>query len=197
VAANDNFVVETNSRNNELRVLANDSDLDLQNDFLKVIAITPSSKGMALIDATDQYVIYTPNTGATGTDHISYVVTDGFLVSFGTITITIGGGNTAAPSAGADFYTVKKDSLVNRFEVLVNDSDLEGRPLFIAAATQGAHGTVVIAVGSTAILYTPHPGFQGTDSFTYTVSDGLLSTTATVTVSVQGAYRILLPSLAR
>jgi hypothetical protein len=37
--------------------------------------------------------------------------------------------------------------------------------------------------------YTPAKGFTGTDSFTYTVSDGKLSTTAKITLTVSGKGR--------
>ena len=48
--------------------------------------------------------------------------------------------------------------------------------------TQGAHGSVTY--NSPSVTYTPAATFVGTDSFTYTVTDGLgASATATVTVT--------------
>ena len=44
---------------------------------------------------------------------------------------------------------------------------------------------MVITGGGTGLTYTPTANFAGTDSFTYTISDGALGTdTATVTVTV-------------
>ena len=55
--------------------------------------------------------------------------------------------------------------------VLVNDLDPDGDTLTIESWTQGTEGTVACA--GTDCSYTPtDPGFVGTDSFTYTVSDG-------------------------
>lgn len=47
--------------------------------------------------------------------------------------------------------------------------------------TQGAHGTVTVEENQ--ICYTPSIGFTGSDSFTYTISDGN-GGTATAQVSV-------------
>jgi hypothetical protein len=77
--------------------------------------------------------------------------------------------------------------------VLANDSDPEGNLFFITEFTQGANGTVTMPFGGFAVFYTPHPGFRGVDTFTYTVSDGILTSTARVTVNVGGPMRIFLP----
>jgi hypothetical protein len=50
--------------------------------------------------------------------------------------------------------------------------------------TQGTDGVVAITGGGTGLTYDPTGPFTGTDSFTYTVSDGLLEATATVHVRV-------------
>jgi hypothetical protein len=38
--------------------------------------------------------------------------------------------------------------------------------------------------GNGSVTYAPPPTFAGSDSFTYTVSDGLLTATATVSMAV-------------
>jgi hypothetical protein len=68
-------------------------------------------------------------------------------------------------------------------QVLANDSDPDGDVLTLTSTSTPAQGAVAI-VGN-ALRYTPAPGFSGTDSFTYTVSDGRGGTaSATVTISV-------------
>lgn len=54
--------------------------------------------------------------------------------------------------------------------VLSNDSDPDGDPLTITATTDGANGTV--STDGTSVTYTPNASFTGSDSFTYTISDG-------------------------
>ncbi|MBE9171371.1 tandem-95 repeat protein, partial [Pleurocapsales cyanobacterium LEGE 06147] len=66
--------------------------------------------------------------------------------------------------------------------LLANDSDPEGTPLSLMAVGNGINGTVSLDNGN--VIFTPDTGFDGTASFEYTVSDGVLSETATVTVEV-------------
>ncbi|MBD2494445.1 Ig-like domain-containing protein [Nostoc sp. FACHB-280] len=67
--------------------------------------------------------------------------------------------------------------------VLANDSDPDSNPLTINSFTNPTTGTLVRNNDNT-FTYTPEIGFTGTDSFTYTVSDGNLTTTATVNLTV-------------
>jgi|GEM_PF-2452210 len=87
------------------------------------------------------------------------------------------------PDALDDNATVNKNSSANTIDVLANDTDADADPLTITAVTQGAHGSV--ANNGTTVSYTPAASFSGTDSFTYTISDGRGGTdTATVNVTV-------------
>src|SRR5207249_859385 len=53
--------------------------------------------------------------------------------------------------------------------VLANDSDSDGNPLTISSFTQPANGTVTFSAN--VATYTPSPGFSGTNTFTYTITD--------------------------
>ena len=79
-----------------------------------------------------------------------------------------------------------EDSGANPITVLGNDTDPDtGDTRTITEVTQPTNGTVVITGGGTGLTYTPDANFTGTDSFTYTVSDGAFATdTATVSVTV-------------
>jgi VCBS repeat-containing protein len=87
------------------------------------------------------------------------------------------------PNSVNDTATTNEDTVVH-VSVLSNDSDPDGDVLAVSATTQGANGFVVINPDGT-VAYTPSANFNGTDSFTYTISDGQGGTsTATVTVTV-------------
>ena len=76
--------------------------------------------------------------------------------------------------------------------VLANDSDPDMDLLTITAV--GAAQSGAVAITGSAITYTPAPGFVGTDVFTYTISDGVLTATAQVTVTVnQTNWTLFLP----
>jgi hypothetical protein len=97
------------------------------------------------------------------------------------VTITINGVNDA-PVAVNDSAITDEDTPVI-IDVLNNDSDIDGDTLTMDSVTQGTNGSVANNGGN--VTYTPAIGFNGTDSFNYTVSDGNGGTdTATVTVNV-------------
>ena len=67
--------------------------------------------------------------------------------------------------------------------VLANDSDPEGAKLSVVAFTQGSKGSVSLnADGS--LTYSPGKGFKSADQFSYTISDGQNTASATVSVSL-------------
>ncbi len=87
------------------------------------------------------------------------------------------------PVAAADVAITAREVPVT-ITVLANDSDPDGDPLEVVGVTQGANGEVALNHDGT-VTYTPAEGFDGTDSFTYTIDDdhgGQATGTVTVTV---------------
>lgn len=87
----------------------------------------------------------------------------------------------AAPVARDDSATIDED-ISFLIDVLANDSDADGDPLTIASVTAPEHGTTSIEWSK--IRYAPDPNTYGTDSFSYTVTDGTDTDTAEVTITV-------------
>jgi hypothetical protein len=100
----------------------------------------------------------------------------------------LGDGSTPnqPPVANDDSATTSAGAAVD-IPVLSNDSDPDNgpSPLVIASRTSPTNGST--AVVGTAIRYTPNSGFSGTDTFSYTASDGAATDSATVTVTVSAA----------
>jgi uncharacterized repeat protein (TIGR01451 family) len=88
----------------------------------------------------------------------------------------------APPVAKPDAATTTAGTPVT-VPVLANDTDPDGDVLSVSAVTTPGHGTATCT--KTACTYTPAAGFQGTDTFQYTVFDGVLGTAkAIVTITV-------------
>jgi surface-anchored protein len=93
-----------------------------------------------------------------------------------------------APTARMDTITLAEDAPVTSVPVLGNDlsnPDLH-EALTVSAVTQGTNGSVVITGGGSGVSYTPVANFNGSDSFTYTITDehgGTATATANVTVT--------------
>ena len=74
-----------------------------------------------------------------------------------------------------------------RVEAVGQDSD--GDPLMVVWASDPPHGTVTVASDGASFTYTPDYNYVGADSFQYTVSDGMATDSATVSVTVSGNAR--------
>lgn len=78
--------------------------------------------------------------------------------------------NNRPPVAVDDEVTVSQDSKINIF-VLNNDSDPDNNDLRILSATQGKHGSVMIALSGNYLIYDPDDEYSGKDTVKYTVTD--------------------------
>ena len=126
---------------------------------------------------------YTPNSGYQGADSFQFTVTNssGLTSSPATVTLNVSAGTpTARPqTVGTPANTAKAITLTG------TDPDRPALALTYAVAGQPAHGTLTGTVPG--LTYTPAANFAGTDSFTFTASNGANpSAPATVTINVTG-----------
>ena len=94
-----------------------------------------------------------------------------------------------APDAVDDGLAVVLDTalVIDEAALLSNDSDPDGDPITFDSFTNPSNGTLADN-GDGTLTYTPDAGYEGPDSFTYTISDdGGLSDTATVNLTVSAA----------
>jgi subtilisin-like proprotein convertase family protein len=177
IANDDTFTVPENSTANYLDVLANDTDAD--GDTLSVLSVGDPVTGSA--SALSSMVVYTPALGFSGAVVFTYTVSDpGGLTATATLTVTVSGGNDP-PEAVDDTAETNEDVPVT-IDVVSNDTDPNLQTLFVSALGAPLHGSTAL-VGED-VRYTPSADYNGSDSFTYVVSDGTLTDTATVTVTI-------------
>jgi len=169
-----------------LDLLTNDTFSPDAGEALTVVSVGSATNGTAKL--VGGVVSYTPAPNFTGVDSFTYTVSDGNGSTANAIVRVVVAPVNDAPTAANDTLTVAEDAAATVVPVVANDSpapDL-GEMLTVVSFTPASHGTVALVGG--AVSYTPAPNFTGTDSFTYTVSDGNGGTaTATVAVSVTPA----------
>lgn len=166
-------------------VTGNDADND---DLTFAVVLGPTNGILSSFDGNTGAFTYTPDADYSGADSFTFTVADliGNGLTNGAVSITINPINDD-PTAENDFATVLEDSLDNIVDVLANDtSDPDtGETLAVQSVGSAANGTVVL--DASVVKYTPNAGYVGSDSFTYTITDGNGGTdTATVDVTVGG-----------
>ena len=149
---------------------------------------TSAKGGTVSVGSTGDFT-YVPAEGFTGVDTFTYTITDSDGdKDTAEVTITVKDINDE-PEVLEDAYDVTEDvALVvddPALGVLGNDTDADaGDSLTATIATQAAHGVVVLALDGT-FTYTPDPDYNGSDSFTYQATDGVVtSDPVTVTLLV-------------
>jgi hypothetical protein len=131
-------------------------------------ADAPQNGNLEMVN--DFVYIYHPNPDFVGLDSFDFELVDGSTVS--TASVWVKTLNTPAPNQFAiqDFayLIVNQDSVaINVLANDINNQSLSLNTLDIDEAPD--HGTAFVDNGM--IIYTPDPGFEGVDYFTYEVSD--------------------------
>ncbi len=168
----------------EILITLNAADADYpENELIYLLAEGPSNGILSSISGNQ--VTYIPNSNYNGPDSFSFKVNDGTINSEPVfINIVINPVNDS-PISTNDTFSTDEDTPLDLFEVdlISNDTDVdEGDTLFVLDVFNPIGGTVEIS--GSDIIFTPNLNFNGAASFDYTVSDGTLTDTATVTVNV-------------
>jgi hypothetical protein len=167
-------------------VLGNDSDP--AGGALTVTGVTQGvSGGVVSTDGTT--VTFLAAAGFVGTDSFTYTVTSSVsgLTATGSVTVVV---NPLVPPPIAVADSAASTGGAVTVSVLANDDANGGGALSVTAVGPATNGTAT--TNGTTVVYTPTPGFSGTDSFPYTVSNGFGEATGTVTVTVTATEQLTL-----
>ena len=168
-------------------VLVNDSDAEGD----PLVAVLLSSVAHGVLDfRPDGSFIYTPEADFEGPDSFRYSAAGGARTSSPVVVRIIVTGENDPPVTGEDYYLAIADQelvIDAGSGLLSNDSDVDSLTLSVTVTSSPAHGELSMNEDG-SFSYMPSPGFSGSDSFTYRVSDGsVYSGPATVTIQVGGA----------
>ena len=173
------------------------TDEDTAESSITVNVTSQGSNGTAVVTGTN--FVYTHDGSETTTDTFTYNTSDGALSTIGTVTVTISPTNDA-PIGVADTYYVTRNSTADMnadVGVLRNDTDSDSdSSLFTATlgATTASFGQVNLKSDGSFTYVTDGSNTSfNTDSFSYTVSDGTVSS-ADVTVTLEVAEILPVPN---
>jgi len=171
-AVDDSYTLTEDDPVTSLDVLANDSTAPDTGETLVITGVSVGSEGGTL--STDGASIsYTPAPDFFGTESFSYDVEDGNGgVASATVVVVVDPVNDD-PIANDDAFSETTATSDNILDVLANDEFAPdvGETLVITSVSAGDQGGTLTTDGS-VVLYTPAIGFEGVESFSYTIEDG-------------------------
>ena len=182
---NDPPVAENDSDSTEedtpVTILVLSNDTDPEGNTLVVESVTQPTNGKASNNGNN--VIYAPASNFNGVDTFTYIASDGKGgTATATVTISVAIVNDP-PVADDDSAATDEDAPVT-ISVLSNDSDPDRDSLVVESVTQPTNGKA--SNNGSSVTYIPDTDFNGTNTFTYTITDGKGGTAkAAVTVTVR------------
>ncbi len=181
---------EDTKKDIDVSSLIADVDIATDSDELTITVAEADEPAHGTVTISGKKISYTPDANWNGSDSLTFTATDkAGEVAKAEIDITVVPVNDA-PVANADSITIDEDD-IDTFDVLSNDTDVDTNetlnktpqslPTILSVGT-ALHGTVAIDKGR--VQYQPAENYNGPDSFTYTITDGTLTSSTTVTVTV-------------
>ncbi|MFN3209316.1 MAG: beta strand repeat-containing protein [Roseovarius sp.] len=160
-------------------------NITVSDDTMAMVAFTDNGDGTIGIDA-DQYDSL--NVGESRTVTVNYEVFDGTVAVANTATLVIEGRNDApvVDAEMSDLAVSGDEDTTITGTVVATDPDATGTLSYSVAGMDGpANGSVLIDAVSGEYAYTPDDDFNGSDSFTVTITDDQnVSVTQVINVTV-------------
>ncbi|QNI49796.1 cadherin domain protein [Synechococcus sp. RS9915] len=144
-----------------------------------IASVSGPNNGTASINAESGAWSYTPSTNFTGTDSFTATITDDLGgTTTQSIALTITAVDDSAVVTGDTSGSGAEDSAITGTLAATDPEGLTDGTVFSIASVSGPNnGTASINAESGAWSYTPSTNFNGTDSFTATITDDLGGTT--------------------
>ncbi|MEZ9979931.1 tandem-95 repeat protein [Vibrio cyclitrophicus] len=158
---------------------------DVEGDELSVVNVTSASDTVEVTDNGDGTYTLTPEQGFFGNVDLTFDVSDGTDVVAANIDLKVEFVNDT-PEATPMVADVDEDGsiLVTQEMLLESASDQDGDELFASALETNDPNATIVNNGDGTYTVTPSENFNGDIAFTYEVSDGELSTSNDMTLTV-------------
>ena len=152
---------------------------DIDGDTVSATVTTQANHGVASVSGTT--VSYAPDANFNGSDSFTLTLTDGAgYTTTQVISVTVNSSNDAPTITIDNTLTTDED---NNQNLTFTFNDVDGDTVSATVSTQASHG--VASVSGTTISYVPDANFNGSDSFTLTLTDGAgYTTTQVISVTV-------------
>ena len=136
------------------------------------------------IDAATGVITWTPANGVEKAG-ITLAVSDGGLTDTQMFTITVGGVNDAPVITEGETAAISTSEDTAQ-TLTLNATDIDGDTLTWSISTDAANGVAEISVtnDNQIVTYTPNADFNGVDTFTVEVTDGIATDSIVVTATV-------------
>jgi N-acetylneuraminic acid mutarotase len=142
--------------------------------------LMPPARGT--LSGTAPHLTYTPSPDFFGNDAFVFEASDGVSSGVATVSLTVTPVGDAPVASAVSATTVSAAAV----PVKLLATDVDGDALAYQVKAGPAHGT--LSGTAPNLTYTSQAGYVGTDSFTYTASDGTFeSNVATVTLTINAA----------
>ena len=167
----------------EVTLTGADRDPEVIQSLTFTIVMQPAHGRLGTLNASTGRVTYTPDENYHGADSFAFRVTDDTLAGgaalnsdAATVSLTVESRNDV-PMGRNDTYSVMEDTTLDVSAadgVLFNDIDVDGDSLTVTRVDDVSHGTLTLNSNG-SFTYRPSENYHGSDSFTYRLFDGQVS----------------------
>lgn len=184
VAVDDSY----ETQENKILRISNFTNNDELVDNAALESINADEADGTVVMEEDGDITYTPRNGFTGQDSFTYTICDDDdTPTCATATITINVTDEGSPVANDDSVVVDSNEARSTIKGLLFNDDTVDDAVITAVDGSNSQGTVKLEADG-SVVYSPASGFNGEDTFTYTLCDDdtpdATCSTATVTVTV-------------
>lgn len=180
-AMNEDATLTVNAANG---VLAND---EAPPGSARLVTLGVGPEVGTLVLAEDGGFVFNPPDNWFGATSFTYFVEAGGRTSAATEVVLRVNAVNDRPVARQDAYALDEGTSITvdaAMGILANDTDADGDMLEMALANPPVNGTLVLEADG-SFTYTPNPGFAGTDTFSYTLTDGTATVNGTARFTVR------------